>query len=191
MPTRADTTGLILAGGRSRRFGTDKALADLAGVPFVALVHAALAAHADATLIATGSAPRAYPVPARVVLDARADAGPLAGLVAGLEAAETPWLLAAAVDLPYLTPAALRPLVQAPTDGADVLVALGADGRRQPACALWRVRTAAPVARGHLTSGRLALHDLLGALAVREVAVEGGALHNVNRPDDLGRGRES
>ncbi len=186
MPTPADTTGLILAGGGSRRFGTDKALAELAGVPFVALVHAAVSAHAETMLIATGAEPRAYPVPARVVLDARADAGPLGGLVAGLEAAETPWLLAAAVDLPYLTPGALRPLVQAPADDVDVLVAIGADGHRQPTCALWRVRTAARAARGHLTADRLALRDLLGALAVREVPVEGGALHNVNRPEDLG-----
>ena len=185
MPTPADTTGLILAGGQSRRFGTDKALATLAGVPFVALVHAAVSAHAGAMRIATGAEPRTYPVPAQIVLDARRDAGPLAGLMAGLEAAETPWLLAAAVDFPYLTPAALRPLVQAPTDGADVLVALDADGRRQPTCALWRVRTAAPVARGHLTADRLALRDLLGALAVREVPLEGGALYNVNAPEDL------
>jgi len=182
----ADVTGLILAGGASRRFGHDKALAELAGVPFVALVHAALAGHASEVLIATGTEPRAYPVAARVVLDPVADAGPLAGLVAGLEAAETPWLLSAAVDLPYLTPAALRPLLAAASDDADVLVAVDADGRRQPTVALWRTRTAAPAARGCLTEQRLALRDLLGRVVVRDVRIEGGALHNVNAPQDLG-----
>ena len=181
----ADITGLILAGGVSRRFGRDKALERLAGVPFVALVHAALAAHVGEVLIATGAEPRAYPVAARVVLDPVTEAGPLAGLVAGLEAAATPWLLSAAVDLPYLTPAALRPLLATETDGADVLVARDADGRRQPTVALWRTRTVAPVARGLLTERRLALRDLLGRLTVQEVVVEGGALHNVNAPEDL------
>lgn len=181
----AEVTGLILAGGSSRRFGRDKALAELAGVPFVALVHAALAPHVGAMRIATGAEPRAYPVPAEVVLDAAPDAGPLAGLVAGLEAAETPWLLSAAVDLPSLTPAALRPLLSTEAGRADALVAVDADGRRQPTLALWRVATAGPAARACLMERRLALRDLLARLAVREVAIEGGALRNVNAPIDL------
>lgn len=185
MPEPSDVTGLILAGGTSRRFGEDKALAQLAGVPFVALVHTALAAHASAMLIATGSEPREYPVAARVVLDPVQEAGPLAGLAAGLAAAETPWLLSAAVDLPYLTPAALRPLLAADTDGTDVLVALDADGRRQPTCALWRTRTVAPTVEAHLGQRRLALRGVLDRLAVTAVPVEGGALRNVNAPDDL------
>ncbi|PAP75468.1 molybdenum cofactor guanylyltransferase [Rubrivirga marina] len=186
MPEPSEVTGLILAGGASRRFGRDKALVELGGLPFVAIVHAALAPHVGTMLLATGSAPRDYPVPAEVVLDAAPDAGPLAGLVAGLEAAETPWVLSAAVDLPYLTPAALRPLVTAEAGRADALVAVDARGRRQPTLALWRVATAAPVARACLTERRLALRDVLARLAVREVAVEGGALHNVNAPGDLG-----
>ena len=184
MPEPADVTGLILAGGASRRFGADKALAPLAGLPFVALVHAALAAHASAMLVATGAAPRAYPVAARVVLDPVPDAGPLAGLAAGLAVAGTPWLLSAAVDLPYLTPGALRPLLAPDTDGADVVVAT-AQGRRQPTCALWRVRTVAPAVAAHLGARTLSLQALLDRLVVREVEVEGGALRNVNTPDAL------
>ncbi len=179
-----DVTGLILAGGGSTRFGRDKALAALGGVPFVALVHAALSAHAGAMLVATGAEPRAYPVAARVVLDPVPDGGPLAGLAAGLDACETPWLLSAAVDLPYLTPAALRPLLAAPSDGADVLVATGPDGR-QPTCALWRTRTVGPAVADQFAAGQLALRDLLRRLTVREVSVEGGALRNVNRLADL------
>lgn len=185
MHDEADVTAVILAGGQSERFGRDKALVELGGLPFVALVHAAVSAWAGRTLLATGAEPRRYPVPAEVVLDPVPDAGPLSGLAAGLAAAETPWLLAAAVDLPYLTPAALRPLLDADADGADVVVALDGDGCRHPACALWRVRTVAPVAREHLGAGRLALHALLDRLDVREASVEGGALRNVNRPGDL------
>ena len=185
MPEPAEVTGLILAGGQSRRFGRDKALAEVAGVPFIALVHAALAAHAGAVLVATGAEPRAYPVPARVVLDPVADGGPLAGLAGGLAAVETPWVLSAAVDLPHLTPAALRPLLSSEPGSADVLVATDADGRRQPTCALWRTRTVAPVVRGLLTERRLALYGRLDRLTVREALVEGGALRNVNAPEDV------
>ena len=185
MHDAADVTALVLAGGRSERFGRDKALAELGGLPFVALVGAAVSAWAGRTLLATGPEPRRYPVPAEIVLDGVENGGPLAGLAAGLAATETPWLLAAAVDLPYLTPAALRPLLDADADGADVVVALDSDGRRQPTCALWRVRTVAPVAAEQVGAGRLALHALLDRLVVRGVPVEGGALQNVNRPGDL------
>ncbi len=185
MPEPADVTGLILAGGTSRRFGRDKALAEVGGVPFVALVHAALTAHAGEVLVATGAEPRAYPVAARVVLDPAVDGGPLAGLAAGLAACSTPWLLSAAVDLPFLTPAALRSLLAVPTDGTDVVVAVDAGRRRQPTCALWRTRTVGPAVAEHLSHRRLALRDLLARLAVREVPVGGGALRNVNAPGDL------
>jgi molybdopterin-guanine dinucleotide biosynthesis protein A len=38
-----DVTGLILAGGASRRMGSDKAFLDVEGVPLIARVHAVLA----------------------------------------------------------------------------------------------------------------------------------------------------
>lgn len=182
MPTPAETTGLILAGGQSRRYGSDKALAVAGGVPFVRLAYDALAAHAGAVLVATGPTARAYPVPARAVLDGVADGGPLAGLCAGLGAARTPWLLAVAVDLPALTAGALAPLLAADATGADAVVARDGDGRRQPVCALWRVAAVRPVAEAHLASGRLALFTLVDALTVREVGLDAGALRNVNAP---------
>ena len=183
MPTPTEVTGLILAGGGSRRFGRDKALAERDGVPFVASVFGALSAHAASVLVSTGPTPRAYPVDARIVLDPVPDGGPLAGLAAGLAACETPWMLAAAIDLPLLTADALRPLLKAVPEAVDVAVALDADGRRQPTVALWRVATGAPVVAEHLSAGRLALHALLDRLTVREVPV--GGLRNVNRPSDL------
>lgn len=179
-------TGLILAGGRSRRFGRDKALAEVGGVALVARVHAALAPHASEVLIATGRAARAYPVPARVVLDAAPEAGPLGGLVAGLARARTPWLLVAACDLAGLTAGTLTPLLAAASDDrADAVVAVDPDGRRQPVCALYHVARVAPVAAAHLSAGRLALHALLDTLAVAEVPLDPAALRNVNTPGDL------
>ena len=103
MPRPAETTGLVLAGGQSRRCGSDKALARLGDRPFVQCVCEALTPWVAETLVATGPSRRDYPVAARVVVDAVPDGGPLAGLAAGLAAACTPWLLAIAVDLPYVT----------------------------------------------------------------------------------------
>jgi len=173
----------VLAGGESRRFGRDKALAEHDGRPFVQIVHDALVPHCTEVLIATGPTPRAYPVPSRVLLDPIPDGGPLAGLAAGLAEAQTPWLLAIAVDLPHLTPGALAPLLASSSD-ADVVVALDADGRRQPVCALWRCATVRPVVGARLARRQLALFGLLDELVVREVELLPEALRNVNAPRD-------
>lgn len=183
MPTPSEVTGLILAGGASRRFGRDKALAEHEGVPFVTRVHAALSAHTASVWVATGPTPRDYPVDARIALDPVPDGGPLAGLAAGLAACDTPWLLSAAVDLPLLTADALRPLLDAMPEAVDVAVAVDADGRRQPTVALWPVAAVQPVVAEQMTARRLALHALLDRLVVREVRMNG--LSNVNDPDDL------
>lgn len=185
MPTPADTTGLILAGGRSRRFGRDKALAVLDGVSFVEHVARALRPHVAELLVATGSTPRCYPVDARVVLDPVPDGGPLAGLAAGLEAATTPWLLAAAVDLPYLTHETLAPLTAAASAPVDVVIGREGNARLQPVCALWRVATVAPIVREHLACRRRALHALLDRLVVHDVALPPELLRNVNDPEDV------
>lgn len=181
MPRPAETTGLILAGGQSRRYGSDKALARLGGRPFVQIVHEALAPHVAETLVATGPTRRDYPVAARAVLDAVPDGGPLAGLAAGLAAARTPFLLAVAVDLPFVTAEALQPLLDA--EPADAVVAV-TGGRRQPVCALWRVEAVRPVAEAQLAAGRLALWALLERLDVREVVLGAEALRNVNAPGE-------
>lgn len=186
MLTPAEVTGLILAGGRSRRFGRDKALAEVEGVPMIVRAHAALDPLCQTVLVATGERPRAYPVAARVVTDAVPDAGPLAGLSAGLAAAEAPWLLALACDLPFVTAAALRPLLDAAADGVDAAVAVDAAGRRHPTCALYRVASVRGVADEQLAQRALALRALLDRLRVREVALGAVALRNVNAPTDLG-----
>ena len=187
MPTPPDVTGLILAGGRSRRFGRDKAVALLHGEPLIVHVSRALAPHVTRLLVATGSTRRPYPIVAEVVCDPDAGVGPIAGLAAGLAACRTPWLLAVAVDLPYLTANALDPLLRGTSSSADVVVALDDEGRRQPVCARWRVATVQPVVGDHLARSAYALQALFQHLQVRDVQLGPGVLRNVNHPSDLRR----
>ena len=180
---RADVTGLIVAGGSSRRFGTDKALAVVDGRPLIAHVHAALAPLCHETLVATGPTPRSYPVPGRVVVDPVPDGGPLAGLVAGLSEMRTPWLLAVAADLPHVTVGVLLSLLERAGEGR-VVVAVDAEGRRQPLCAVYpaSVRDAAVA---QLSGADVSMRAVLRRLQVREVPVSDAALRNVNRLADL------
>lgn len=179
-------TGLILAGGQSRRFGADKAAYAVGGRSMLERVYAAVAVVADPVLLSLRTPPgTSLSIPARVVVDRYADAGPLAGLHAGLLEARTPWLLAVACDLPYLTPEALSRLVERCTPEARAVVAEDETGRLQPLCACYPT-SALPVVEARLRGQSYALHGLLDHLEpFARVPLSGGVLRNVNRPGDL------
>lgn len=76
--------GVILAGGRSSRMGTDKALLDWHGVPLVVHVYEAVKAAVDGPVVVVAAPGQLLPVPA--VRDPEAYRGPVVGLKVGLEA---------------------------------------------------------------------------------------------------------
>ena len=102
-------TGLILAGGASRRFGRSKPLAALEGRPLVRWVADALASRCDDLLVSIGrdEDPGRFQeaVPgARIVRDAAPDRGPIEGLRRGCEAARGDVVLVAPSDAPFVRP---------------------------------------------------------------------------------------
>ncbi|MEZ5979542.1 MAG: molybdenum cofactor guanylyltransferase [Planctomycetota bacterium] len=117
----ADTpAGLVLCGGASRRFGSDKALVEHDGSTLLERTLAVLESCCGRVFLATGAEPRYAATVGdgarrRVVLDRGPDLGPLAGLEAGLRAARdaggSPWLLVLATDLPNVTSEVLGALL--------------------------------------------------------------------------------
>jgi len=103
--TRADITGLVLAGGQGRRMGgVDKGLVDFAGKPMVAHAIARLLPQVGALMINANQnreryAAFGYPVVADAI---GGFAGPLAGLHAGLAAAGTRYVVTSPCDSPFL-----------------------------------------------------------------------------------------
>lgn len=103
-------TGLVLAGGASRRFGEAKALASFGGTPMVRRVCQALATRCDEVLVSVGAdadlrrfeaaAPRT-----RTVRDVRNERGPIEGFRQGFAAARGQLVLVAPSDAPLLQPA--------------------------------------------------------------------------------------
>ena len=180
-----DVTGLIVAGGQSRRFGTDKARHPVAGRPMIERVHDVLAPLVETVLVSVRTLDTDYDLPAQRVADEYSGAGPLAGLHAGLGRCRTPWLLALACDVPFLTPETLQTLLATRDDPKRPVVARTPDGRRHPLCALYP-RTLCPLAEELLEADQFAMHDLLRAAGtVREVAVPHEPLRNVNVRGDL------
>ncbi|MBV8605452.1 MAG: molybdenum cofactor guanylyltransferase [Pelomonas sp.] len=137
---RDDITGLVLAGGQGRRMGgLDKGLQDYAGRPLVAHAIERLAPQVGPLLISANRHLDAYAGFGHPVLaDATADfAGPLAGLLEGLRAAPTRWLLCVPCDVPALPldlGAQLAAVLR--SQGGRAAFAVDADGRAQPLFAL-------------------------------------------------------
>ncbi|GAB7527476.1 molybdenum cofactor guanylyltransferase MobA [Paraburkholderia sp. 2C] len=110
MPIPTDQiTGLLLAGGRGMRMGgVDKGLQVLRGDPLALHVMTRLAPQTGALLISANRNASRYaelgaPFNATVIADTLPDfPGPLAGLLAGLRAARTGFMLSAPCDTPAL-----------------------------------------------------------------------------------------
>lgn len=195
-------SGVILAGGASRRMGCDKALLALPdGRTLLARTIATLRAAGlgevalSVSSLQRGAAlQRAEPAARglRLVPDAQLGRGPLAGLQAALSAYSAASVLLVAVDMPYLDDAALRALIAEPGD-ADALVPHLA-GWAQPLIARYGP-ACLPVAARLLAQGRLAMRDLLAAPELRVryldeawLARAGSSPHalvNLNTPADL------
>lgn len=125
--SRDDITGLVLAGGRgSRMGGVDKGLQTHAGLPLALHALLRLQPQVGATMINANRNLSAYEsmgVP--VWPDALADyPGPLAGMLAGLEHAETPWLVTVPCDTPNFPADLVERLASAAeAEGADIAMA--------------------------------------------------------------------
>lgn len=150
-----EVTGLLLAGGRATRMGgRDKGLIDLAGRPLAAHVLAALAPQVDRLLINANRHEDEYnALGAPVVRDPlEGFLGPLAGVLAGLEAASTPLLATLPCDSPFI-PADMVDRMWSALDRAGAGIAVAHDGeRRQPVFMLLRTDLA-PDLRAWLEQG--------------------------------------
>ena len=146
-----------MAGGRSRRMGRDKAWLEIDGLPLVQRVVHRLASLAGEVLFSARE-PGPYaalcarlPLPAAVVLDRYPDAGPLAGLEAGLAAAAHELVFAVATDMPFVNPALVSHLLDL-SEGYDAVVPLTPHGdtlEPEPLHAVYR-RTCLPAIRAQL-----------------------------------------
>jgi molybdopterin-guanine dinucleotide biosynthesis protein A len=106
MATRA--SGIILAGGQSRRMGRDKAFLSVGGVPLIERVIGALT-RITSDLILVTNAPEEYAhLGTRLTRDWIPGTGPLGGIYSGLRMAENPLAIAVSCDLPFLDPDLLR-----------------------------------------------------------------------------------
>lgn len=159
-------TGVVLAGGRSTRMGTNKALLEVGGVRLIDRAVATLRAiFSEVLLIANDPEPYA-PLGLSIFPDLLPGKGPLGGLYTAVSAAPRPWAFCLACDMPFANPTLIRYLASL-AEGYEAVVPRTPDGV-QPLHALYG-KACLPAMRRHLDEDRLKIDRLYDGLRVRYV----------------------
>ncbi len=181
MPDRWPHTGVVLAGGGSRRMGRPKHALRLAdGTTMIDAVTRALAEHCREVVVAG-----AVETSLKSIADLRPDAGPLGGIEAVLASGLDTQYLLCPCDLPLVTATLLGRLTK---DSAAVATVFHVAGEPD----FWPLpvrlsATALDSVRRHLDSGQRAVHDVMRALDPEVIALErqeAASLANINTQSD-------
>lgn len=158
---------VILAGGRSRRMGRDKAALPVGDQTMLAHLASRLRPAVDEVIV-VGAPVRAM-AGVRLTRDRYRGLGPLAGIHAGLLAAGRPRVWVVGCDLPDAEPALGR-LLLGFADGYEAVVPC-IDGEPQGVCALYE-RSLAPRIAAALEAGERSVKRLLRDFRVRYLSAE-------------------
>ncbi len=157
-PSRPSRSAAILAGGKSRRFGSNKALAPwFNGYVIDAVVQAAMGECHEVIIIANESEPYSYSgLP--VFPDILPGLGPLAGLQSALRHAKAEKIFLLGCDMPLLNPELLNLMWEIPT-WAPVVIP-GTPHGLEPLHAIYH-KSLLPIVDHRINSGNLSLQSLV------------------------------
>lgn len=175
--------GLLLAGGRSRRFGGDKRRVRFGAGTLAERALSRLRACVDGDVFVAGRGAFDRPVRALLVADAAAGAGPLGGIVAALRRSRF-GVLVLPCDAPFVGRDTLAALAGTALRRGRAVVVRSPRGL-EPLVAFYP-RSALPLLEAALVGRRLAMHRIVARLGPVVLDVrDARAMHNVNRPSDL------
>jgi len=191
--TSRDMTGILLAGGRSSRFGSDKALAPWKGGTVIGSVISAISPLFPVILLVTRD-PGKYAFlessVVKLVADSYPEEHPMGGLHTGLSNSSTPYSFACACDMPLINPALVEKICGL-ADGWDAVVPVFG-GFPQPLCAVYS-RNCTDVIGQMISDSNLRVRDIANNVRTRLVSEDevrsvdpgGDSFTDIDTPDDL------
>ena len=192
----SDVTGVLLAGGKSRRMGADKRFLAVGNRPLLERSCSVLSQIFERVCIVIAQDGPLLEAPIPVVRDLIPSSGSLGGMYTGLHQAATPHIFLAACDMPFIHADLVQYMVDQ-KDDVDIVLAYW-NGRPQPTHAVYS-RNCLSVVEGLIRSGDLKLQRLLATPTlrvrqitedeIRKIDPDGRSFLNVNAPSDLDRAR--
>lgn len=174
----------MLVGGRSSRMGRDKALLPYRGTTLAQWVaRETVRAAGSAFLIGDPERYRNLGYP--VVPDCWPGEGPLSGILTALRHSIAPWNLIVACDMPGLTSAFLRGLLEAAERNGTTTLPVGPSGNLEPLCGVWRRDSLAAVEAAFTAGVRKVAEALNGIAPALYPVAEVRHFQNVNTPEDF------
>jgi molybdenum cofactor guanylyltransferase len=187
-----NVTGILLAGGKSRRMGEDKRYLVVGEQTLLERGLGVLRSIFQEVLVVIAQDSPPLDVTDRVVRDLVPDCGSLGGLYTGLTRATTPYIFIVACDMPFLDPAVISQFISH-TVTEDIVMAKLAT-RLHPMHALYGKRCL-PVVEQMISARQLRIQDMVSHASLRvryiteadlfTIDPSGRSFQNVNTPDDL------
>lgn len=191
-----DVTGVLLAGGKSRRMGEDKRYLVVGEQTLLERGLAVLRSIFQEVLVVIAQDSPPLDIEARVVRDLVPDCGSLGGLYTGLTQVTAPYIFVAACDMPFLDPAVIAQFTNRRTSTDIVMAKLAA--RLHPMHALYSKRCL-PVVEQMIQARQLKIQEMVSGPSLRTRYVTEADLltldpswrsfQNVNTPEDLAMAR--
>ncbi len=178
---------IILTGGESRRFGSDKSHALIGIKSLVEELLTSLSRNME--IVVVGPTIENASRPLKYAREDPVGGGPVAAISAGLELVQSEFVAIIATDMPFASQI-IEALSKAMPFDHDALVPLDAQGVRQPLCAIYRV---ASLRRALTTLGNVvsqSMRNLAQLLEVKEVSLSPELeriLIDIDTPSDLER----
>jgi molybdopterin-guanine dinucleotide biosynthesis protein A len=195
--TKLKFSGYVLAGGKSSRMGTDKALLALDGETFLERALKALEAACENRVKIVLNRRQTHfieqlPPAVPRLFDIYENLGALGGIHAALRDCATAYAVILACDMPLIGAGTIEKLTRAALASHEsaAVIPIQADGRPQPLSAVYRVEKCLPELERYLsTESSAAVRDFLKTIDARFIeanSLGGGEdpLFNVNRPPD-------
>jgi len=182
-------TGVILAGGGSRRMKSDKSLLPLYGARFIDHIYRVMHDLFEEVLIVSNSPELYADIDCRVVPDIYCAKGSLAGIHAGLVHARHERIFVVGCDMPFINPQVVRAICTGDRP-EDVVIPL-LPGGHEPLHALY-ARSCITAIEEQLRAGRKRIVSFFPRVTVRELVAEhwqesdpeGLSFRNINTPEE-------
>lgn len=166
----SEITGVVLAGGQSRRMGFNKAKAEVSGESMLSRMIEKLREVTPEIIVSSGSI--TYPdIPWIQVTDELPQCGPIGGIYSALKASASDLNLIVSCDIPLISISLLKYIVsKANQNEALITLPVDGSGQQQLLCAVYH-RDIIPVLKQQIDSKQFKMKGLLDLVAVKYVNV--------------------